>query len=307
MPGTEREAAEISGFINLLKPPGITSHTAVAEVRRLLQVKTGHAGTLDPAAAGVLVICLGRATRLASFAADSPKRYRAEVTFGLATDTLDAEGRVTEESDASGLEEHALRSIIAGFTGEVEQIPPAFSALQVGGKRLYELARKGQQVSPQARKVTVHGIELIAFSPGQRATAMLDIRCGKGTYVRSLCADIGRALGQPAYVSFLLRTAVGDFRISESKTLEEVGQAVAEARPAELLLPPDEPLKGLAHTVVAPAEARLLINGSAVRWDGPAAAMVRVYDRQGNLIALAKAEQGGVLCPTLVLARREQP
>lgn len=306
MPPEPRKKGDLCGFINLLKPPGITSFTAVSEVRRLLGARAGHAGTLDPAAAGVLVICVGAATRLASYAADSPKTYRAEVTFGIATDTLDAEGQVTQQSDASGLDERALRLAIEKFVGEIEQIPPVFSAVQVGGKRLYALARKGKPVAPPPRKVMVHSIQLLSFRAGARASALLDINCGKGTYVRSLCADIGRSLGLPAYVSFLLRTRVGNFCISDSSTLEELREAAARSELSEALLPPDAPLMDLPAAVLEAPQVALLTAGAPVNWRGPQAGAVRVYDGQGKFIAVAKAMGAGVLRPTLILAPREQ-
>lgn len=193
----------------------------VARIKRLLhQKRVGHAGTLDPDATGVLVIAVGQGTRLLPFINTEPKVYRAVCGFGRATDTEDASGQTTEEADSSQLLEMALRETIAGFIGEIEQVPPMVSALHHEGQRLYDLARKGIVVEREARKIQIHGLELLGFTPGAKAQASLRVTCGGGTYIRTLCKDIGGALGLPAHMAALEREAVGPFLLEEALTLE---------------------------------------------------------------------------------------
>ncbi|MDD4168950.1 MAG: tRNA pseudouridine(55) synthase TruB [Desulfotomaculaceae bacterium] len=218
-------------MINVLKPPGMTSHDVINFIRRTLKIKkAGHTGTLDPGAAGVLVVCLGRSTRIARFITDADKEYRAEITFGANTFTGDSFGAVIAKYDASGLTESVVRAVLKSFTGKIEQVPPMVSALKWRGKKLYELARAGQVVERQARVVTINSLEYIrgAGWGTTRPVALLDLTCSKGTYVRTLCADIGNYLGCGAYMSFLVRTRVGAFCISEAYTLEDIKAAAKD-------------------------------------------------------------------------------
>jgi tRNA pseudouridine55 synthase len=207
----------MDGVLNLHKPPGMTSHDVVDVVRRLLETKrVGHAGTLDPAATGVLVVCVGEATRIVEYLMEGTKSYRAEITFGVTTTTEDAEGEIVSEQSAADVTEERLREVLRQFIGDIEQIPPMFSAVQVGGKRLHELARRGETVERPKRQVHIEGINLIKFTSAERAIAVLDVTCSKGTYIRTLAADIGAALGCGAHLSSLVRTRVGRFRLEES-------------------------------------------------------------------------------------------
>lgn len=215
----------MNGFINVLKPPGMTSHDVVNFIRRLLSIKkVGHTGTLDPGAAGVLLICIGSATRLAGYLINEDKEYRAEITFGIATLSGDGYGEVTAEKDASGLCEDEVRAVLPHFHGKIIQVPPMTSAIKLNGKKLYQLARAGLEVDRPWRVVYINSLEFISgYAWGTpHPKALLHLSCSKGTYVRSLCLDIGSRLGCGAHMSFLVRTAVGPYKISESLTLEEI-------------------------------------------------------------------------------------
>ena len=216
----------MDGFINVLKPTGLSSHDVIDLVRHLFkQKRVGHAGTLDPAAAGILPVALGRAARLVEYMEGADKSYRAEIAFGYATDTGDVYGEVIESIPHPALPSEAdLRSVLCRFVGEIAQRPPAYSAIKIGGQRAYDLARQGAEIKIRTRTVTIHRLELVCMD-ASHARILLDVGCGKGTYIRSLCADIGAALGMPATMRFLLRTRVGGFHLADSYTLEELAEA----------------------------------------------------------------------------------
>lgn len=246
----------MNGILNLHKPAGMTSHDVVARVRRVLRTKrAGHAGTLDPDATGVLVVAVGQATRALPFLPLEPKEYAARIVLGAATDTEDASGRVVEEANASALTEAALLAALPALTGEILQTPPMVSALHHGGRRLYELAREGVTVERKARPVHIHELRASGFVPGARAEAMLRVVCGGGTYVRTLCADVGARVGLPAHMKTLVRSAVGGFRLDEAVALEALG--------ADDLVPLERALD-LPTVAVSDAEAADLAMGRAV-------------------------------------------
>ena len=224
----------MDGFINVLKPTGLSSHDVVDIVRRIFkQKRVGHAGTLDPAAAGILPVALGRAARLVEYMEGADKSYRAEIAFGYATDTGDVYGEVIESVENPILpSEEELRSVLLGFVGEIEQTPPAYSAIKVGGQRAYDLARQGATVEMRSRTVRIDRLELV-HADAAHARILVDVDCAKGTYIRALCTDIGAALGLPATMRFLLRTRVGGFVLADSYTLEEL----AEVRETALCAP----------------------------------------------------------------------
>ena len=246
------------GFLNVLKPPGMSSAAVVGNVRRLMHgEKVGHAGTLDPEAAGVLPLMIGKAARLFDYLQDKQKGYIAEVAFGCATDTQDAQGVAIERGNAIP-SEAAIREALSSFVGEGTQLPPMYSALKRDGQRLYDLARKGQTVELQARPVTVHSLELLGMT--ERSGALLSVRCAKGFYVRTLCHDLGQKLGCPAHMRFLLRTQSGVFTIDQAVTLEELAAG-------RLALTPPE--KALAHLPTAEVPQRLdkpFRNGVPLPW-----------------------------------------
>ena len=215
----------MDGFINVLKPTGLSSHDVIDIVRRIFkQKRVGHAGTLDPAAAGILPVALGRAARLVEYMEGADKSYRAEIAFGYATDTGDVYGDVIESVPHPVLpSDEDLRAVLARFVGEIAQRPPVYSAIKIGGQRAYDLARQGAEVEIEARTVTIHRLELVHIDTARRRI-LVDVDCAKGTYIRSLCADIGAALGLPATMRFLLRTRVGGFALADSHTLEELAE-----------------------------------------------------------------------------------
>lgn len=282
----------MDGILNLLKPPGMTSHDVVSVVRRALGIKkVGHTGTLDPGVAGVLPICVGKATRLAEYITGEDKAYRAEITFGVTTDTQDSFGHVTGEKDASHLTRGDIAYNLTRFHGEIMQIPPMVSAVKVDGKRLYELAREGVEVERKARPVTIHRLQLLDFRPGPRPVAFIDVVCSKGTYIRTLAADLGEALQVGAHMSHLVRTRSGSFLLEEAATLEELIAGKAS------MLSPAAALGAMARVTLPAAMADRLKHGVAPRvappQGCPPGATFALLDGAGDLLALAEALDGG--------------
>ena len=258
----------MDGFINFLKPAGMTSHDAVTAMRRILRMKKiGHTGTLDPMACGVLSICVGNATRAAEYLESDSKSYRCELILGQVTDTGDIWGEtVGGDSDAAKLiTEEQVREVLASMVGPQEQYPPMFSAIRINGRRLYEYARNGEEVDVKARSIEVYSLEPLHIfeEPGR---VMFDVSCSKGTYVRTICTDIGEKLGCGATMSFLVRTSSGDFRIEDSVTMEEMLAVVTEAEgiPGQEILSVrhDEPLKADMSVFIKPADSMLSHFGS---------------------------------------------
>lgn len=256
--------APLCGFLNVLKPPGMSSAHVVAVVRRLLGgAKVGHAGTLDPEAAGVLPLMIGKAARLFDYMQDKEKSYVTEAAFGCATDTQDAQGAVIAEG-TSYPSEAAIRAALADMTGAMMQTPPMFSALKQDGKRLYELARDGKQAEIPAREVMVHELTLLGLT--EPHGARIAVRCSKGFYVRTLCKDLGERLGCPAHMRFLLRTQSGPFTLATAHTLETLQQAAQEGRLQTLLLPPHAALSHLPMTNVPADLEKAVRNGGQLAW-----------------------------------------
>lgn len=223
------------GFLNVLKPPGMTSAQVVGRVRWMLGgEKVGHAGTLDPEAAGVLPLMVGKAARLFDYMQYKQKSYIAEVAFGCATDTQDAQGVITERGENLP-DEAAIRDVLLRFCGDILQTPPMYSALKRDGRRLYDLARKGETVALESRPVTVHALTLSCMT--ERSGALIAVACSKGFYVRTLCYDLGNALGCPAHMRFLLRTQSGVFTLETAQTLESLQMAAENGTLAEAILP----------------------------------------------------------------------
>lgn len=210
----------LHGIINVYKEKGFTSHDVVAKLRGIAgQRKIGHTGTLDPDAEGVLPVCLGRATKVCELLTDKDKTYRATLLLGKTTDTQDITGKVLTESDTTHLTEEQVRQAVLGYVGEYEQIPPMYSAVKVDGKKLYELAREGKTVERKARKVQIHGIEICRM---ELPRVEIEVRCSKGTYIRTLCHDIGESLGVGGCMETLLRTKVSIFELQDALRLSEI-------------------------------------------------------------------------------------
>ena len=300
----------MDGVLNVLKPAGMTSHDVVDILRRLSgQRRVGHTGTLDPGAAGVLVLVVGRATRIAEFLTESDKAYRVELTFGIATDSGDAFGKVTSTADASGLSEERVRDVLPQFTGEIEQVPPMTSAVKVAGVRLYERARRGEEIVVAPRRVRIRTLTLLRFWPGAPPRALVDVECTKGTYVRALARDMGVALEVGAHASFMLRRRVGRFTLETGHTLEELAALREEGRLAGTLLSMDDALADLPAVDLLPAQRLSILDGIALplfkvpNWQHlPRDVPIRLRD-QGGLLALARVE-GGSLRPFKVLRGR---
>ena len=227
----------IHGIINVYKEKGFTSHDVVAKLRGIVgQKKIGHTGTLDPDATGVLPVCLGKATKLCDLLTDKNKTYEAVLLLGKTTDTQDITGEVLEEKSTEALTEEKVREAIEGFIGDYEQIPPMYSALKVNGKKLYELAREGKVIERKARPVKILDIQILEIDlPKVR----MEVSCSKGTYIRTLCHDIGEKLGCGGCMESLIRTRVSTFRIEDAKMLDEIETLKQEGKLAELLVPID--------------------------------------------------------------------
>jgi tRNA pseudouridine55 synthase len=288
----------VDGVLVCDKAAGMTSHDVVARVRRLAgQRRVGHGGTLDPPATGVLVLALGRATRLLPFLPTEPKRYLAEVAFGAETDTLDAAGTVTATADADAVDEAALRAAMAGFVGPQEQVPPMVSAIKVGGERLYAKARRGEQVERAPRPIVVHALELLGFSAGERPLATVEVVCSGGTYVRSLAADLGRAVGTLAHLAGLRRTAVGRFTEDQAHRLEDLAE---EGKLAAAVLEPAAAMDPAAVRALTPAEASALATGRTLDPTGRGDPVAAVGP-DGRLVAVIQ-DSAGRARPKVVLA-----
>ncbi len=283
------------GWVVLDKPAGMTSTQAVGAVKRLFDAqKAGHAGTLDPLATGILPIALGEATKTVPFAVDGEKAYRFSVRFGVETDTDDAEGAVVRTSDALPARA-AIEALLPRFTGEILQVPPQFSAIKIDGARAYDLARGGEEVVLEPREVVIEDLRLTDMP--DEATAVFEARCGKGTYVRALARDMGRALSCFGHVTALRRTCVGTFDEAASVTLEEL-KAAAEAGEGELmamLLPVEAALEGLPRLSVGPNDAASLARGQAVLVrgrDAPVMGGAAWAHFKGRILALGELEKG---------------
>ena len=289
----------VSGILNLCKPIDCTSFDLVKQIRRLSgEKKVGHGGTLDPLASGVLPICLGRATRVSEFLAESSKSYRAVMKFGAATDTYDAEGTITEEHDASHITLEKVEESLDPFRGIILQEPPMYSALKHEGKRLYELAREGITIERPKRETAVHKLQILNWDPPY---ASIYVDCGRGTYVRSLAHDIGQELGVGAHLTELVRLRTGPFDISESVTPEEFEQAAATGNWQELLFSIDFALSNMPAAILDKRAERATTNGQPIpvsyldydKISTAAAQLSNAYREPGELILCRAYSQEG--------------
>jgi tRNA pseudouridine55 synthase len=297
----KKKKRDIHGWLVLDKPVGMTSTHAVSVIKHLFAAKrAGHAGTLDPLASGCLPIALGEATKTVPFVVDSRKTYRFSVRWGEERDTDDAEGRVVAASDERP-DRAAIEALLRRFTGTIEQVPPRFSAVKLGGERAYDLARDGEVVELAPRQVTIHRLELLETP--DRDHAALTAECGKGTYVRAVARDLGRVLGVLGHVCALRRSRVGPFGEPDMIPLEQVRSlchraAAGEGHFADMLLPIETALDDIPALAVSPADAARLQRGQAVLLRGRDASIIRGLVQVasgGQLVALAEAERGEIV------------
>lgn len=256
----------LEGVLPVWKPEGYTSHDVVAKVRRILGVKRiGHTGTLDPQVTGVLPLCIGRATRMVEYIQELPKQYEAVLSIGLSTDTEDMTGTVLEEAQQVNLTEGQIRTALGSFLGEIEQVPPMFSAVKVDGKRLYELAREGKEVERKSRKVTILGIEILGINLQLHYPEIhFLVTCSKGTYIRTLCVDIGKSLGYPAVMKSLIRTSTGSLRQEQCLTFEQIEQFKADGSLQAHLIPMDQAITHIPSIRLTSAEAVHALQGKKI-------------------------------------------
>lgn len=279
----------LHGVLNIHKPAGMTSHDVVGQVRRLAhQKRVGHAGTLDPDATGVLLVCLGAATRLSDYLADEGKEYRAALALGAATTTEDASGAIISEADASHLTRADLDAVLPRFVGPILQVPPMVSAVHHQGQRLYALARQGIVVERVARPVTIEHIHITDFTPGAHAFATLEVACGKGTYIRTLCADIGAALGVGGHMAALVRTRVGRFTLQDAIALDTLTPDTLPARLVSLT----DALDSLPFFNIDDAARTDILHGRTLAAPLEDAPVMRIVDTAGHLVALARVADG---------------
>ena len=286
----------MNGLLLIDKPKGSTSHDVVKEVRRLLKIKkAGHTGTLDPIATGLLLICLGQATKLTRFLQDLDKTYQGEMIFGITTTSLNGQGEVVEEKDASGLSKAEVEELFARFKGKIIQTPPMLSAVHWKGERLYKIARDGLEVERIPRKVWIYELELLDFVSNHHPKVQFRVRCSKGTYVRSLCADIGKVSGFGAYEAALCRTKVGPFDLKQAKTLKDLEKKVAQGKEEEIICSLKDVLPHLPLVKVKPGVEKV------VKWGRPLylshldflpkelgkGDKVRLCSQEGELLAVA--------------------
>jgi len=287
----------LSGILNVDKPPGMTSHDVVDEIRRLAgQRKVGHAGTLDPMATGVLLVCLGSATRVAEYLMQGCKRYRATIVLGTTTDTYDAEGTIVSSGGASDFLQPEIEAALTRFVGRSEQVPPMYSAVKHEGRPLYELARQGKTVERAPRAVEIDAIDLLDWAP---PALSIEITCSPGTYIRSLAHDLGQQLGSGAYLDTLVRLSSGRFTLEDATSLDRLAEAFEHGQEARYLLPLDEAFLDWPAAIVGTEAARRIAHGQAVNLEGSIGGetgemMARAYDPEGIFLAILShdAESG---------------
>jgi tRNA pseudouridine55 synthase len=290
-----QQRAAVDGILLLDKPAGLTSNAALQQAKRLLNArKAGHTGSLDPLATGLLPVCFGEATKISQYLIDSDKSYRASIVLGVTTDTCDADGQVIDRH-AVAVTAVELEQALQLFHGDIEQVPPMYSALKRDGQPLYKLARQGVEVERKARQVAVRQLQLLSFD-GQRLE--IEITCSKGFYVRSLAHDLGVVLGCGGHITELRRTAVGEFSVSDAVTLAAVDSLPVEARPG-LLLPLDSGLQALPKMTLTMVQSGRFRQGQDIgnAAGETAAGIVRVYDEHGQLLGLGQLRADRFLAP----------
>ena len=288
----------MDGILNIHKATGMTSHDVVGRVRKLLkQKRVGHAGTLDPAASGVLPICVGQGTRVAEYLSESGKAYHADITFGIVTDTYDAEGDVVRQSPVT-LARADIEAVLPSFLGPQMQVPPIYSAIKIQGQPAYKRTRAGEVLVLDPRPISLYALDIFDW---QSPRLTLAIECSKGTYIRSLAYDLGERLGCGAYLSALIRTRSGPFKLDESSTLEQLAEAIEQNTITHLLFPADYALQQYPAIYLDEATTERVLHGNAFHSEPLSNTMARVYDDKGTFLAIAIwNEQGQVWQPEKV-------
>lgn len=276
----------IDGILNINKSTGMTSHDVVAKVRKLLkQKRVGHAGTLDPAASGVLPICVGQGTRVAEYLSESGKTYTADIFFGVVTDTYDAEGSIVRTASTESLTLEQIQEALTGFLGPQMQMPPLYSAIKLQGQPAYKRMRAGEEVMLEPRPIVLSQLDILAWQPPHLTLA---IECSKGTYIRSLAYDLGERLGCGAHLAGLIRTRSGPFMLSDSITLDQLAEAVENGNIEQYLHAADSVLQHYPAILLDAATTERVLHGNAFSYDIETKVdLARVYDANGRFVAIA--------------------
>ncbi len=289
----------MNGILNIFKPKGISSHQTVKEIRNILNVpKVGHAGTLDPSASGVLLLCLGQATKIVEFLVGMKKHYQGEMTLGISTNTQDSEGEIIEERKVSdNIDEKIIEDIFRKYEGTIDQVPPMFSANHYQGKRLYLLARKGIEVKRNPKKVKIYQLNLLSFCHGMNPIIKFEVICSKGTYIRTLCNDIGNELGCGAYLSNLIRKKIGNFNAENSLDLDKLKKD--KSLGARYLISIDSALEDFNKITVKGEATKTVLNGGVISSEQiikvPISLkiknniFVKIFDIDGNLLSIGSS------------------
>ena len=281
----------MDGILNINKATGMTSHDVVAKIRKILnQKRVGHAGTLDPAASGVLPICIGLGTRVAEYLGESGKAYQADIIFGTVTDTYDSEGSIIRTASTADLTLSSIEKALQHFLGSQMQLPPRYSAIKIQGQPAYKRVRSGEELIMTARPITITSLKILAWEPPRLTLA---IECSKGTYIRSLAYDLGEQLRCGAYLAALIRTRSGPFLLSESITLEQLATAASTGTVEEYLYPPDTALQDYPALPLDAATVERVLHGNAFHHDPNSLStsspeLARVYDTSGHFLAIAR-------------------
>jgi tRNA pseudouridine55 synthase len=290
-----KRGRDVHGIVLLDKPVGRSSNHALQDVKRLFSArKAGHTGSLDPFATGMLPLCFGEATKTAGFMLDSDKSYEATARLGITTSTGDVEGEVVDELPVPDLDVAVIEEAMNQFMGEIEQVPPMYSALKHQGKPLYKLAREGMEVERKARRVTIHDITLESW---EAPHLTFRVACSKGTYVRTLAEDLAKALGSCGHLVSLRRTSVSPFDAADMVTMEELSAAKDEDRLEDLLLPIDSGLEGWPRIEITAGQAVRFTNGNPVIVDSQEVGLVRVYEQDGKILGIAEIQPDGQAHP----------
>ena len=279
----------MDGIIVINKPKGCTSHDVVYKVKKMLKEKVGHTGTLDPMAEGVLPLLIGKGTQCSKYLINHDKKYQVMLKLGVKTDTADSEGKIIEEEnvDEKILEENHVKETLSSFLGKQEQKPPMYSAIKVKGKKLYEYARKGQQIEVPTREIEIYSIELIKIDKGEK-TIEFNVKCSKGTYIRSLCEDIATKLGTIGYMKVLKRLEVGEFKIKDSLTIEELEEKIIKNE--KYLITIEEFFNNKKQIYLGEKDLIKFLNGVKLKNENTADDIYRIYS-QNKFIGIGRVEK----------------